>query len=296
MLRSFLFVPGDSAKKLTRAESASADALILDLEDAVAEPNKAPARTLVRQFLNDRPKERRTCELWVRINPLDSGLALLDLTAVLAGSPEGLVLPKANGPADVLMLSHYLDALEVHLGLPLGGIKIMVVATETARAPFQLGDYAQAGLARLWGLTWGAEDLSATLGATSNVDKAGNWASTYSLVRSLTLLAAHASGVQAIETLYVDFRDDDGLLASCRASRTEGFTGRIAIHPAQVAIINAAYVPSAEEVEHAKRVVAAFELAGGAGTVALDGKMIDIPHRKQAQRILDHSLSAVKRP
>jgi citrate lyase subunit beta / citryl-CoA lyase len=160
------------------------------------------------------------------------------------------------------------------------------VATETAVAPFRLGEYADAGLSRLLGLTWGAEDLAAAVGASTNVGASGQWALTYSLVRSLTLLASRAAGVQAIDTLYVDFRDETGLRASCRASRAEGFTGRIAIHPAQVAAINDSYMPSPEEIEYARRVLAAFEAIPGAGTVGLHGKMIDIPHFKQAQAVL----------
>jgi citrate lyase subunit beta/citryl-CoA lyase len=163
------------------------------------------------------------------------------------------------------------------------------VATETAISPFRLGDYAGAGLARLHGITWGAEDLSAALGASTNLDASGRWALTYQMVRSLTLLAAHAAGVQAVDTLYVDFRDEAGLRASSRASRAEGFTGRIAIHPAQVAAINESYLPSAAEIEHAQRVIAAFDAAGGAGTVGFEGKMIDIPHLKQARRVLDQA-------
>jgi citrate lyase subunit beta/citryl-CoA lyase len=285
-IRSFLFIPGDSEKKLAKADGTGADALILDLEDAVSPENKPLARELVPAFLHERPKAKRTSEIWVRINPLDTGSALSDLSAVVAAMPDGLMLPKANGPEDVLRLSHYLDALERHAGIELHSIKILPVATETAISPFRLGDYAGAGLTRLLGITWGAEDLSAAIGASTNLDASGQWARTYQMVRSLTLLAAHAAGVQAVDTLYVDFRDEEGLRASSRASRAEGFTGRVAIHPAQVAAINESYLPSTEEIEHAHRVIAAFEAAPGAGTVGLDGKMIDIPHLKQARRVL----------
>jgi citrate lyase subunit beta/citryl-CoA lyase len=210
---------------------------------------------------------------------------------IVAAAPDGLVLPKANGPQDVLRLSHYLDALEVQGGVAAHSIKILPVATETPVSPFRLGDYAGAGLTRLLGLTWGAEDLSAALGASSNLDMSGQWALTYRMARSLMLLAARAAGVQAIDTLYVNFRDEDGLRVSSRASRAEGFTGRLAIHPAQVRAINESYMPSLEEIEHAHRVIAAFEAAPGAGTVGLDGKMIDIPHLKQARGVL--ALAAV---
>jgi citrate lyase subunit beta / citryl-CoA lyase len=285
-IRSFLFIPGDSEKKLAKADGAGADALIFDLEDAVAPANKPLARQLVPQFIAQRPRAARKSQLWVRINPLDSGLALADLAAVVASGPDGLMLPKANGPADVLQLSHYLDALEAQSGVPAQSIKILPVATETAVAPFRLGDYATAGLSRLLGITWGAEDLSAALGASTNLDASGQWALTYRMVRSMCLLAARAAGVQAIDTLFVDFKDEAGLRASSRAARAEGFTGRIAIHPAQVVAINESFMPSREEIEHARRVVAAFDAAPGAGTVGLDGKMIDIPHLKQAQGVL----------
>jgi citrate lyase subunit beta / citryl-CoA lyase len=286
IIRSFLFIPGDSEKKLGKADASGADALILDLEDAVALENKPRARELVAAFLLARPRATRGSELWVRINPLDTELSLLDLAAVVAAGPDGLMLPKANGPADVLRLSYYLDALEAQSRLEARSVKILPVATETPIAPFRLGDYAGAGLSRLLGLTWGAEDLSTAIGASTNLDRSGQWAHTYQMVRSMTLLAASAASVQAVDTLYVDYRDEDGLRAASRASRAEGFTGRVAIHPAQVSAINESYMPSAAEVEHARRVIAAFEAAPGAGTVGLDGKMIDIPHLKQARYVL----------
>jgi citrate lyase subunit beta / citryl-CoA lyase len=290
MLRSFLFVPGDSERKLANAEAAGAGALILDLEDSVAPDRKAGAREQVAAFLKARDRAGRKSQLWVRINPLDTPLALTDLAAMAAALPDGIVLPKAAGPEDVARLSHYLEVLEIQAGLDSGSTRVLPVATETASAPFRLGEYAAAGLSRLWGLTWGAEDLATALGASRNRDS-GEWAFTYRMVRSLTLLAARAAGVQPIDTVYVDFRDEAGLRASSLASRAEGFTGRLAIHPAQVAVINDSYRPSAEEVQHAHRVVAAFEAQPGAGTVGLDGKMIDIPHLKQARAVLEEAAS-----
>ncbi len=284
-LRSWLFIPGDSEKKLGKADASAADVLILDLEDSVAAPAKAAARVLVRSFLDARPGPRSS-QLWVRINPLDSGLALDDLVAVVPGRPDGVMIPKADGPADVERLSHYLDALEAQHGVGAGAIRILPVATETAAAPFQLGDYAKAALPRLAGLTWGAEDLATALGASTNLDETARWALTFRMVRSLTLLGARAAGVQPIDTLYVDFRDEEGLRTSCQAARSEGFTGRIAIHPAQVAVINAAFRPSVNEIEFARRVVAAFEANPSTGTVSLDGRMLDIPHLKQARQVL----------
>ena len=285
-IRSFLFVPADSEKKLGKADESGADAIILDLEDSVAPANKPSARKLAADFLTARPRAGRRYQIWVRINPLDTDLALSDLAAVVASAPDGIMLPKPEGPADVLQLSHYLDALEVQAGLEPGSIRIVPVATETPGAVFKLGDYGEAGLARLTAITWGAEDLSAAIGASTNLDASGEWAPAYKLARSLALLASHAAGVQAIETLYVDFRDEEGLRASCRAARSEGFTGRLAIHPAQVAVINECFSPSPEEISHAQRVLAAFAANPDAGTVGLDGKMIDIPHLKQAKRVL----------
>lgn len=291
-LRSFLFIPGDSDKKLSKVDDCGADAAILDLEDAVAPANKALAREKVAAFLKARPREGRALQLWVRINPLDTPMALDDLAAVVAGAPDGLLLPKANGPEDVRTLSLHLDALEVVFGVARGSIRILPVATETPVAPFRLGDYASAGLDRLAGLTWGAEDLATAVTASTNLGLDGQWGLTFRLVRSLTLLAAHAANVQAIETLYVDFRDEEGLIASSRAARAEGFSGRIAIHPGQVEGINAAFTPSDDEIAHARRVVAAFAEAGDAGVVGLDGRMLDIPHLKQARQVLAAIASA----
>jgi citrate lyase subunit beta/citryl-CoA lyase len=285
-LRSLLFIPGDSEKKLAKGDASGADALILDLEDSVAPANKPIARERVTAYLRERPRGGRATQLYVRINPFDSGLALGDLAAIVAGEPDGVMLPKPDGPADLARLSYYLDALEAQAGFAEGSIAVMPVASETAASAFRLGDYGSAGLTRLSGITWGAEDLSAALGASTNLDASGEWAFTYKLVRSLTLLAARAAGVQAIDTLYVDFRNEEGLRASCRAARAEGFTGRLAIHPAQVTVINESFLPSQAEIDHARRVIAAFEAAPDAGTVGLDGKMIDIPHLKQARAVL----------
>ncbi|OYY88763.1 MAG: CoA ester lyase [Sphingomonas sp. 28-66-16] len=284
--RSWLFLPGDSDKKLAKGDGAGADALILDLEDAVAPEQKPIARMKVAAFLAERPRGSRPSELWVRINPLESGIALDDLVAIMSGAPDGIMLPKANGPQDVRALSLYLDAFEAQHSQRGGATRILPVATETAVAPFRLGDYADAGLARLAGLTWGAEDLSTAVGASTNLGPDGEWAFTYRMVRSLVLLAAHAAEVPAIETLYVDFRDEAGLEASCRAALAEGFAGRIAIHPGQVAAINRSFQPGEDQIAFAHRVVAAFAGAAEAGTVGLDGKMLDIPHLKQARHVL----------
>ncbi len=286
--RSWLFIPGDSDRKLAKADGSGADALILDLEDAVAAPSKAAAREKVRAFLDARPPARRTAALWVRVNPLDDA-ALLDLAAVVGGAPDGIMLPKIDGPRDVLRLSHGLDTLEAREGLPAGSIRILPVATETAAAPFGLAGFADRRLARLAGLTWGAEDLATALGAATNLAPSGEWALTFRMVRSMTLLAAKAAGVEAIETLYVDFRDEPGLLVSSQEAAREGFTGRLAIHPNQVAAINQAFLPSTEDVAHARRVLEAFAAVGDAGTVSLDGRMLDVPHLRQARAMLDRT-------
>lgn len=286
-LRSLLFIPGDSDKKLAKVAQCGADAVILDLEDSVAPANKAAARGKVADFLFGFDRSAADGpQLWVRINPLGSGLAESDLAAVVPSRPDGIMLPKPDGPEDCARLSNLLDHMELAHGVAPGSVGIIPVASETAIAPFRLGDYATAGLIRLRGLTWGAEDLSAALGATGNRDDDGEWLFTYRLVRSLTLMAAHAAGVPAIETLHADFKDKDGLLASSRQARAEGFSGRLAIHPAQVGPINDGFTPSGDEVEHARRVVAAFAAEPGAGVVGLDGKMLDMPHLKSAQRTL----------
>ncbi|MFH6787273.1 MULTISPECIES: HpcH/HpaI aldolase/citrate lyase family protein [Methylobacterium] len=283
-LRSLLFVPGDSEKKLGKGAGSGADALILDLEDAVAPSRKALARDLVAAYLAARPG--RAPKLYVRINPLDEG-GLDDLAGIVRPGLDGIMLPKIDGPGDVVRLGHGLDALERREGMEPGGVRILPVATETARAPFGLGAFADHALPRLYGLTWGAEDLSTAVGASTNRTADGTLALTYRMVRSLMLLAAKASGVEAVETLYADFRDEAGLRRDSEAAAREGFSGRIAIHPAQVAAINAAFSPSPEEVAHARRVVAAFAAEPEAGTVGLDGRMLDIPHLKQARRILE---------
>jgi citrate lyase subunit beta/citryl-CoA lyase len=279
-----LFVPGDSEKKFAKAHDVGADALILDLEDSVSPAKKPGARETVLAMLAQRRTEGP--ELWVRINPLDTEFVLDDLAAIVKGRPDGIIAPKTNGPDDVRQLGHYLDALEARDGVDPGSIRIIPVATETARAPFTLGDFADAGLTRLLGLTWGAEDISTAIGATTNMAPDGRWALTYRTIRSLCLLAAKAAGVQALETVATDFRDEEALRRSSREAQREGFTGRMAIHPAQVAPINESFTPDTEDVDFARRVVDAFAAQPDAGTVGLDGKMLDIPHLKQAQQVL----------
>ena len=285
VLRSILFVPGDSEKKLAKGPVSGADALMLDLEDAVAPSRKQAARGLVRAFLDAHP-DRSSQALWVRINAFDHPDALSDLAAVVGGRPDGIMLPKANSPQDVLRLGHCLDALEAREGIAPGQIQILPLAAETAVAPFTLGDYAKVDLPRLMGLTWGPEDLSAELGATTNRVEGGDWDFPYRVVRSLVLFAAHAAGVEAVEIIHPDYRDAAGLRASSLEARRQGFTGRLAIHPDQVAIINESFSPTPEDIAEAERVVAAFEAAPQSGAIGIGGKMYDRPHLKRARRVL----------
>jgi citrate lyase subunit beta/citryl-CoA lyase len=293
-LRSFLFVPGDSEKKLSKSRDVGADALIIDLEDAVMPDRKPIARDLTGRFI-DAEGQRIPSQVWVRINPLGSEFVLEDLNAVVRPGLRGLVVPKADGPADLLRVSHYLDVLESRAGIAPGMVRLLSVATETARSAFTLGDYATAGLSRLFGLTWGAEDLSTAIGASTNRGPDGEWALTYRMVRSQCLLAARAAGVEPIDTLYANFKDPEGLAKSCQMARSEGFTGRLAIHPDQVSVINSEFVPSADEVAHAKRVIEAFAATPGAGTVSLDGFMVDQPHLTQARRVIALHEQSVRR-
>jgi citrate lyase subunit beta/citryl-CoA lyase len=283
-MRSLLFVPGDSEKKLAKAEGLAADVLILDLEDAVAPERKVAARALVREYLAARPEDRRQ-QLWVRINPLDHAEAGADLGAVIPVRPEGVVLPKARSPEDIEVLGQRIGHYEAEYDIPVGSTRILPVATETPQSLFSLGEYARCGK-RLAGITWGAEDLAAAVGAMSNRDAEGRWTPPYQMVRSLCLFAAHAAGVEAIDTLWANFRDPAGLEASCAEARRDGFSGKLAIHPDQVEVINRCFTPSSEEVERARRIVALFEANPGVGTLALEGSMLDMPHLRQARRIL----------
>ncbi len=279
ILRSLLFVPADSEKKLAKARGVPADALILDLEDSVAPENRVNARALVQEFL----KEKHSQSIWLRVNPVGSADYEADLASIASAAPAGIVVPKPDGPQTLRTLDADLTALERARGWPEGGIKLIPIATETPRAVLALPDYRDPPL-RLAALTWGAEDLSAALGATTNREANGEFIFTYQLVRSLALIAAKAAGVGAIETLHADFRDAKGLEHVARMARRDGFCGMLAIHPDQVDIVNAAFSPSAGEIAEAKRIVAAF--GDGAGVASLDGKMLDAPHLKQAQNVL----------
>jgi len=281
--RSLLFVPGDSERKMVKAETSGADALVLDLEDAVEVSRLPVARQMVHDYLKQRQERRQ--KLWVRINPLDTALALDDLAAVVKAAPDGILLPKGSSAQEIVRLGFFLDALEARDGVEKGSIAIMPVATETPAALFSLGGYKDCS-PRLHALTWGAEDLAAAIGASTNRVENGEYEFTYQLARSLCLLGAHAAGVPAIDTIWSNFRDKEGLEKDAIRARKAGFSGKIAIHPDQIAIINQAFTPDTAELNYAKAVVEAFEKADGAGTVQLEGQMLDRPHLKQAMQIL----------
>ena len=283
-LRSWLFVPGDSEKKLAKGAGTGADVLIIDLEDSVADGRKPVGREMTCEYLQQSSREAQ--QLWVRINPLDTAHALRDLAGVIQGKPDGLILPKAESVEDSYKLGHYLDALEVEHGLKQGSTKILALITETPGALLTLEGYRRAD-PRVTAVSWGAEDLSAAVGASSNRDSSGELTEPYRLARSLCLMSAHAAGVQPVDTVLPDFRDDEGLKRTSNEARRDGYTGKIAIHPNQVAIINEAFTPSDEEVAHARAVVQLFADNPDAGTLSLDGKMLDKPHLTQAQRVID---------
>jgi citrate lyase subunit beta/citryl-CoA lyase len=284
-MRSLLFVPADSERKLARGLESGADALILDLEDSVAAANRGVARRQAREFLEAHgpPGGAGRIRRYVRVNPLASGLTLDDLAATAAGRPDGILLPKCV-PEDVRTLDHYLSAFEASAGAPVGTIRIIAIATETPAGVFALGGYAGVS-ARLEAITWGAEDLSACIGGVNRTID-GDYDGPYRLARSLCLLAASAADIVAIDTIYTDFKDDAGLRAESLAARRSGFTAKMAIHPAQLRVINEAFSVSAAEREWAERVIAAFAAQPDSGTLALDGKMIDKPHLVLARRLL----------
>jgi len=283
--RSWLFAPGDSTKKMAKAIASEADIALLDLEDSVAPDNRPAARKSVAEAIGEADSRTR---VWVRINPLTGPDAVQDLAAILPARPGGVFLPKAEGAHHVTELHHYLTALEAAHGIEPGSTRIAALVTETAAAMFRTGDYAgdYPGRERLAAMSWGAEDLSSELGAREQRGDDGAYAHTYEMARSLCLLGSVAAGVAPIETVQPEFRDLEALEKRARGVRAQGFRGMLAIHPAQVGPINAAFTPSAEEIAHARLVVQAFADNPGAGTLALDGAMLDRPHLALAQRLL----------
>ncbi len=284
-MRSLLFVPGDDERKIAKGLASEADALILDMEDAVAPQRKAAARELCAATLAAGARMK----LFVRINALDTGATLLDLAAVVKARPFGVMLPKCRNGDDVRLVSHYLAALEAREGLPAGDIRILPIVTETGAAMFGLGGiggYDNPPLPRLHGMLWGGEDLAADLGAITNRDEDGRYAAPYLMARALCLFASAAASVVAVDAVYTNFRDAAGLRKEAVEALRSGFSAKAAIHPDQIAVINEAFTPLAADVEAARRVIAAFEASPGAGVASLDGKMLDRPHYRAAQRVL----------
>jgi citrate lyase subunit beta / citryl-CoA lyase len=284
-MRSYLFVPADSERKLAKGAESGADSLILDLEDSVAADRKAGARQTALAYLKQYAGAPNHPQLVVRVNALDTGLTDPDLDAVVAGKPDAILLPKAEGGPAVTHLDAKLTAREALHGLPDGSIKILALATETAASLFLCGTYRGAS-ARLTGITWGAEDLSAELGAETNRDEAGRFTSPYWLARNLSLAAAASARVAAIDTVYADFRNMEGLRAEALEARRDGFAAKMAIHPAQVAIINEVFTPGPDEIANAQAIVQAFADNPASGVVGIGGVMYDRPHLTRAQRLL----------
>lgn len=280
--RSWLFAPGDSEKKMTKAMEGTADIALLDLEDAVAPENKPLARTMVHDFIKANPQQRH--RLWVRINPFDGPYTLGDLAAIMPACPGGIMLPKVYGRADVEKLDHCLSALEVANGIEEGSTRVIVLITETAEAMFHTGDYK--GAPRVVALTWGAEDLADSIGANSNRNEDGSYSFTYEMARSLTLLGAATAGVTPIETISADFRDLEALRKRAERVRRDGYRGMLAIHPAQVDVINEAFTPSEEEIAEAQEIVDIFAANPGVGAIGYKGGMLDRPYLARAQLLL----------
>jgi citrate lyase subunit beta/citryl-CoA lyase len=284
-MRSLLFVPADAGSKLDKAMASGADAVIIDLEDSISPERKAHARAACFDFLKSAQPKTPRPRLLVRINGLDTGMTDADLAAIVPGKPDAILFPKAEGGASLVHLDAKLTAQEAIAGVPEGAIKVLAQNVESSLGLFLAGTF-RAASPRLIGMTWGPEDLSAELGAEANRDAQGVLTEPYRFARSICLFGAAAAKVPAIETIYADFRNTDGLRRETIDSRRDGFTGRLAIHPAQVPVINEIFTPSAEQIEKAKAVVAAFAAQPGAGAVGIDGKMYDRPHLARAQMLL----------
>lgn len=289
-LRSWLFVPGDSESKLSKTAGAGADAVVIDLEDSVAPEAKSRARVLALDWLHahrNQVLDSRSPARWVRINAIGTMWWREDLAIVMQGAPQGIVVPKCESPEHLQTISAELYELEQRNGLRNNPTQIMPLVAETPVAALSIVNYAALTQPRLAGLTWGAEDLAAALGATRTRDAAGEWADPFRQVRAQVLLTAHARGVLAVDAIFPDFKDMAGLKRAAEASRADGFSGMLAVHPAQVPVINAAFTPSAEELAQARAIVETFAANPGAGTVNFNGRMVDRPHLDQARRLLD---------
>lgn len=280
--RSWLFAPGDSERKMQKAAASAADIVIFDLEDAVTEPHKPDARARVAEFL--RANQLHRDRLWVRINPIQGPHALADLTAVMPDTPGGIMIPKPRGRADAELLDHYLTAFEAAAGIAPGTTAVILLVTETPESVLAIGSFA--GVPRVAAMTWGAEDLATALGASDNRGEFGGYGFTYELARSLCLVGAAAAGVPAIETIHGDFRNEAGLRERVAQVRRAGFRGMLAIHPAQVEVINEGFTPSAAEIANAQEIVDLFAANPGAGAIAHRGAMLDLPYLTRAQAVL----------
>jgi citrate lyase subunit beta/citryl-CoA lyase len=290
-MRSFLFVPADGGKKLDKAMASGADAVIVDLEDSISAEGKAAARKCAADFVQDAVKQARRPRLLVRVNGFTTGLTDADLDAIVPARPDAIMLPKAQGGAGVLQADAKLAVREAQCGLPDGHIKIVAIATETATALFLAGTFRGAS-ARLEGLTWGAEDLSAELGAETNRDPDGRFLDPYRLARALCLAGAAAAQVQAIDTITADFRNIERLRRETEEARRDGFTGKMAIHPAQVPVINEVFTPTPQAIARARAMIAAFDAQPGNGAVGIDGVMYDRPHLERARLLLARAKAA----
>lgn len=291
-MRSLLFVPADSDKKLAKALAVPADVLILDLEDSVAPSNRPAGRKLAAAFIAETKGAGARPRLYVRINPLDGTDWEADLAGIMAAGPDGIILPKTQSGEDVHKLSIALGHAEGVHNLPKGQTRIFPIITEVPISVLQMHTYVGAS-SRVSGMSWGAEDLGAVVGSLANRDEqTGSWTSPYMMVRNLMLFTASAAAVEPIDTVYVNFRDTAGLIAESKIAKRDGFTGKIAIHPGQVEPINAVFTPSAEEVAHAQEILGAFAAAGNMGVASLRGMMLDRPHQKLAERVLSRAKAA----
>ena len=293
-MRSMLFVPADSERKIAKGLASTADALILDLEDSVGPDNKPTARRMAVEVLSSAQAHSTAAakKLFVRMNALDTPHALQDLAAVVRAKPYGIMVPKTRGGDDARLVSNYLTALEAREGLPQGGITILPIATETGAAMFGLGTYHSPAIPRLAGLTWGAEDLAADVGAMGNRGANGRYTPAFELARTLCVLGATAASTIALDGVYTDFRDMKGLEEEALEGLQMGYSGKMAIHPDQIEVINRVFTPTPESLQWANKVLAAFAANPGAGVLNMDGKMVDIPHFKAATRILARSKAA----
>jgi len=283
-MRSLLFIPADSERKLEKGLDSGADILLIDLEDSVALDRKAVAREMAAAFIAEKRETARPA-LYVRVNDLTTGLTDDDLGAVMAARPRGILLPKASSATDVEHLAAKLRVFEAENGIDDGSTRILALMTENAAGILSAGSYREPH-PRLSGLTWGAEDLSAEIGARSPRDENGRYTDVFRLARALTLVAASAAQLSAIDTVFVNFRDADALRAECLEAERDGFTAKMAIHPAQVPIINEVFTPSEEAIAHSREIIDAFARSGNPGVVAIDGQMYDRPHLKRAERLL----------